>query len=305
MRGGIVAVAVVVGAGVAAGVDHDGTALVSAAPAGASGPSPATTEPPTDHDLQQAVDVESGMTPGQVMACDTAGGRATGWYPSSASCPPEDLAVIGDGVSYGLVVENTSDQVLLNVPVTYRFLDATGSVVPEPVTAFSDSDRTADSATIPILWPDERYGLGGMSYRDRPGATQIEVEVGMPDRWVPPMEAEVTYGGFRADEQVEITGITVGYGDDGEPIVRFGAQFPAELAAAQRSSGDGGGVGGMRGFAVYRDAQGRIIGGADSSTDIDIGVDEPEAGEIALDDPLVVPGIDPTEVEVFVRGLLA
>ena len=126
VRGGVVAVAVVVGAGTAWWFEDDGTELTAGAPEEASAAAPTRSVPPTAEELVTAVEVDAGLTSGQVVACNTAGGQASGLYPAAERCAPEERGVIGDGVSYGIVVENTSDRVLIGVPVTYGSSPTTG-----------------------------------------------------------------------------------------------------------------------------------------------------------------------------------
>jgi hypothetical protein len=301
VRGGVAAAAAVLGAGVAWGVDDHGRSLAAAAPEGATAEVPTTTEPPSVEEVTATIEVEAGVTPGQVVACNTAGGQATGWYPAAGNCPPEELGVIGDGVSYGIVVENTGDQVVTGIPLTYRFVTDDGTVVPEPATPFSDSDLSSDEARI-TLWPGQRFGVGGMTYREGPGATRIEVEVGEPASWMPEMAGEAAHGPVSGDDPVEITGIEVGYGDDNEPVVHFDARLTEAVVDVLEAAGQPPEVERPFAYAIFRDRSGRVIGGADGWLDVSIGADEPVACEVALDDPLEVPGIDPGQVEIFISA---
>jgi hypothetical protein len=62
---------------------------------------------------------------------------------------------------------------------------------------------------------------------------------------------------------------------------------------------------GLWAYAIYRDRDGTIIGGADDKLDVAVGADEPVACEVPLRDPFEVPGIDPDLTEVYVvRGPL-
>ena len=113
-----------------------------------------------------------------------------------------------------------------------------------------------------MLWPGQRYGFGGMLYLERAGATRVEVEVGEPDVWVPVMEASAIYGTTLDEGPVEATNVGLEYGLTNEPIVLFDAVLVADTAPE---------LGGLpstsfspMASAIFRDSDGRIIGGADT-----------------------------------------
>jgi hypothetical protein len=273
-------------------VDNDGSVDASV-PRAATASAPPTTEPPTPEEAAAAIEVEAGMTAGQVIACRTAGGDRTGFYPAAELCPPEQRDVIGDGVSFGIVLTNTSDQVLIQIPLTYRFLDAAGQVVPEPSTLFSDADPTSDDGMIDTLRPGEKFGFGGMTYRDRPGAERIEVVVGPPDKVLTEQEFIVTYTPLGASELqltadlVTIEDIELSYGRQNEPVVSYTAVSHYDRAFSPMA------------YAVFRNSAGQVIGGADGSFSDIIVANGSTRGEISLDDPIEVPGIDPATVAVY------
>jgi hypothetical protein len=259
---------------------------------------PPTTERPTAGEIAEAVVVvDSGLTEGQVISCNTAGGQATGFYPNS--CPPEQREPIRDSVlygsvSYGFVVENTSDQVIMQLPVTYRFLDIAGEVIVEHRTVFSDDDSTGDTETIPVIRPGERVGIGGMKYPGRPGAAELQIEVGEPLDW---MSEAVWYeinGYGRADHgELTITELDVQAGDDNEPVTTFTVESSFEQDKR---------VGAV--YVVFYNPDGEIIGGADDAFSVDsIPTDRAASGEVALDDPIEVPGIDPSRTAVYFPGI--
>jgi hypothetical protein len=101
-RCGVIAAAATVGAVAASLVDSDGEDLDATVPRGATVEMPTTTEPPTRDEVRAAIEVEAGVTPG-------------------------DLGSLGDGVSFGVVLENTGDQVIAGIPVSYRFTTADGT----------------------------------------------------------------------------------------------------------------------------------------------------------------------------------
>jgi hypothetical protein len=284
-----VAASVCVGAGVMWFVGDGEPSFDTAPPAGASASAPPSTQPPPVDEVLAAIEIETGLTTGQVMACDTAGGRATGFYPAAEACAPEDRGVIGEGVTYGIVLENTSDQALIGVPLTYRFLDGAGEVVPEPATPFSDRDLTAEEARIDVLGPGERFGFSGMRYRDRPGTQRVEVVVGEPEMWMPEAEFVLMFAGAVApSEALSGEDIQVSYGSQNQPIVSLSVTSSVDQALDRPMV-----------YAVLRDGAGRIVGGDGAMLNEVIEGHTSVPAEIAVDDPLEVPGIDPRRVEVY------
>jgi hypothetical protein len=292
---GAIVVSVVAGLGLPS-CASDGDAEEGATPP-PTGVAPPTTRLPTARELVDAVEVVgSGLTEAPVMGCNSPAGEATGFYPDT--CPPEHREPISDSssygsISYGFVVENTSDHVILRLPVQYSFLDAEGEEIVEHANAFSDDDPTGDTATIPVLRPGERAGIGGMTYPGRPGAAEIQVEVGEPGDWVPEGAWYVGQNLGRQDRgEVTVTELDVQPGEDGEPVTTFTVESSYEQA---RPSADV--------YVVFYDAEGRIVGGAMDVSVIDIPAGDTASGRVALDDPLAVPGIDPSRTEIYVPGL--
>lgn len=260
---------------------------------------PPTTQRPGADEVAQAIDVvDAGLTAGHVYACVTAAGQATGWYPPAGSCPPERRGPIGDTVSYGVVVRNTSDQVVQDVPLTLRFLDDAGQVINEPATPFSDVDLTSVDAGVAILRPGETFGFGGMRYLDRPGATRVDVEVGEPREWMPADHFDWLQTccvlGSRTHTSLRLTAsdIRVSTGPENEPVVTFQVSTNIDQPVSPPYAN-----------AVFRNAAGEVIGGADGPVESEI---PPEGSsvqsEIRLDDPMAVPGIDPTRTEIYFSG---
>jgi len=288
LMAGVATVMLVVGV-VGARVLHDERSFAANdPPKGVSASAPPRFVPPTTDEVVEAVKVETGLTAGNVYACDSAGGRATGWYPGGRHCPPEQWVSIGDTVSYGIVLENTSDVVLVGIPITYQFLDAAGRVVAEPKTAFSDDDLMTEEGTIDALRPGERFGFGGMRYRDRPGTTRMKVTVGKPQRWMTPAEAQAELGPLGAHNPVAVTSRGLRSGEQKEPIVSYTADSESTQPI------NSGYV-----YAILRDTSGHIVGGVFGWVRKDIPPGKSVDDEIALDDPMEVPGIDPDTIDLY------
>lgn len=257
-------------------------------PAAATAPSPTSTVPPTGAEVAAGVKVDAGLTAGKVMGCDTAASRPKGVFPPVDGCPPQNLAPVGDGVTYGIVVENTTDQVLHDLPITFRFVDAQGAMVPERATIFSKTDPRPTRELVD-LWPGQRYGFGGFRYTEHPGATHVQVVVGPPDEWEPEaaytlnFPAAVRPGGLTAD------GVRVDYGIGHQPIVHFTLRSGADRVLRPLTT-----------WAILRDAKGHIIGAAEGDfSEREIRPGEAVSYTDVVPGAIEVPGIDPAKVETF------
>lgn len=258
---------------------------------------PSTVRPTADEIVEAVQVVDTGVTNGQVIGCNTPGGQATGFHPDG--CPPEHQEPIQDSVlygsvSYGFVIENTSDQMLYNVPLVYRFYDEAGEVISEHATAFGDGDPTGDAETLPYLRPGERFGLGGMDYPGRPGVAEVRVEIGEPMRWTPEaLETALLEQAGMVDGELTVTEVDVHPGEDGEPVATYTVRSTyGEPITAQPV------------YAVFYDADGRIVGGAHGwAQGPTIPPGGEASGEVPLDDPMEVPGIDPARTEIYIPGV--
>jgi hypothetical protein len=297
-RGGAVVVSLLAGARLL-GCSTGGEASIAPPPTALA---PPTTVRPTARELVDTVQVvDSGLTESFVMGCNTPGGQADNLYPRAFpnGCPPElreptNESVLYGSVSYGFVVENTSDQVMTQVPVTYGVLDRAGRVIVEQAPFSDDDDPTSDTHTIPVLRPGERVGFGGMRYPGRPGAAELQIEVGEPRDWMPEAAWYVLNSYGRVDHgELTITELDIHPGDSNEPVASFTVESSYEQDNRPQQT-----------YVVFYDAGGRIIGGAGDrfSTDT-IPADGSFSGEIELDDPIEVPGIDPSRTEVYFPGL--
>lgn len=244
---------------------------------------PPTTARPTADEIVAAVEVEeTGFTTGQVIVCDTDGsaGSATG---PSEPCPPEERRSLGDQVSYAAVIQNTSDQVLQTLPITVRFRTATGEVLNN-----DDGIRSRTNYYVGMLRPGQQIALSDTIYVE--GAldiTRMEAEVGEPDDWMP--EADL-YHLFRDDLEGDLIArdITVAYGDRHEPIVAFTIESTYGMPVNPQGA-----------YVVFRNAAGDIVGGEWGP--VLGGPVRPRGsleGEVAVSDPMEIPGIDPARTEV-------
>jgi hypothetical protein len=262
----------------------------------AAGPEVATAavpeaEPPSADEVIAAIEVEAGLTPGTVQACDSEAGNNSGFYPRAEYCDPDNLRVIGETVSYAIVVENTGDQVIRHLPITYSFLGDAGEVVEEPETAFSDSDLTSETVTVPQIQPGERLAVGRVQYLEHNDVADMQIEVGEPQQWMSE-DYHTQIEPTPSSDALTTSDIDVSYGDQNEPVVSFTIESRHDEAISTTYA-----------YIVFRDDEGRIIGGTYGYVDSDYGSltiapDDSVDVEIAVDDPMEIPDIDPAGTEI-------
>jgi hypothetical protein len=258
---------------------------------------PPATEPPTAEQIADTIEIETGFTPGEVVACDSPAGQATGWYPSAELCPPEQRAVIGETVSYAIVLENTGDHVLRNIQLGYRFLDGQGQVIREPNVVFNDGELDRQEASVAVLRPGESFAVSNAEYLERNDVAEIEVEIDEVSEWIPAEYHE------HADPMAAMNGsdltatdIAVSYGTMNEPVVSFTVESTGDRAVTIHFA-----------YIVFRNAAGEIIGGTYGYVSSDYRPLTVQPGgsvesEISVDDPMEIPGIDPAQTEVHLSG---
>lgn len=277
-----------------------GTSGADAAPARAATMDvPPTTEPPTAEQIADTIEIETGFTPGEVVACDSPAGQATGWYPSAELCPPEQRAVIGETVSYSIVLENTGDHVLRHIQLGYRFLDGQGQVIREPNVAFNDGELDRQEASVLVLRPGERFAVSNTEYLERNDVTEIEVEIDEVSEWIPAEyyeHAEPTAALNPSDDDLTATDIAVTYGTMNEPVVSFTVESTGDQAVTINFA-----------YIVFRNAAGEVIGGTHGYVSSDyrpvtVPPDGSVESEISVDDPMEIPGVDPAQTEVYLSG---
>jgi hypothetical protein len=132
-------------------------------------PVPPSTEPVSAEAVAGAIEVvQTGFT-----AADASGCRST-----RDPCPPESVTV-SHLVSYGVVIENDSDQVVKDLPIAVAFFDGAG----EELLMKEVEDRPVRVAR---LGPGERTAIGATDPLVDPGAAEMRVTVGEPEGWMSP-----------------------------------------------------------------------------------------------------------------------
>jgi hypothetical protein len=177
-----------------------------------------------------------------------------------AAFTPEAVAAgeTFDVVSWGVVVENTSEWIAIHTDVRVRLVDPAGTVVPT-----TGAEEWPGQETIVVLRPGERYGMGHTGGLERvvdrpPGnvPADLQVELGS-SQWLPPDTDRIEPGDLRASD------LRVGQGSEADPLA-FRVDFTADSTYEARQP--------IWATAVFRDAAGRIIGGTSRQNDT-LGID--------------------------------
>jgi hypothetical protein len=140
-------------------------------------------------------------------------------------------------VAYGYIVENSGDEVATDITISISAYDATGNAV------------ASDSHTIHVLRPGEKMGLGDEFFGDTFAADvdRIDVQVSEPSG----LGSEAV----PADGTLTAEGITT-TADDYSVTTKFTAKSTYAEQLDYPSA-----------YAIYRNAEGNIIGGSTGTVD--------------------------------------
>jgi hypothetical protein len=216
------------------------------------------TELPPAEELLDKLEVETGFTLGEVPGAD--------------ETVPEALA-------YAIVVENTSDHVVVGLRMTYRFVDAAGARGPSV------------EAVVDVIRPGERFAVTRVD--DTPSDDVAELEVTLePREWLPADYYEHIDPLLIGDvwRHLRATDIEVGYLAGNVPVVTFTAESSSQEPIEAL----------LQVYVVFRDADGAIVGGLHRSLSR---FHIPAGGSVerlrARSYPVAIPGIDPSRTEVY------
>lgn len=132
-------------------------------------------------------------------------------------------------ISYGAILENTTDQVATGVNVSIGFLDSSGTVI------------ATDTQVINVLMPGQTFGVGNAGIEINGGEpVEMQVDVGEPSSW----ESPDSYG------EISVSGINTTVDDYGAPTTTFTAESTYDEQ-----------IQGPYAFAIYRNSSGDIVGG--------------------------------------------
>lgn len=195
----------------------------------------------------------------------------TGYTPEAVAAGQDH-----DVVSWGVVVENTSDWVATYTDIAVDLVDPGGAVTLR--------DRPG-AETVVVLLPGERYGTGHTGMLTEGGEpADLEVEIG-PSEWVT--------ADARGVEFAEITARGIETSNDER--LRFVTAFAMESSYSTSRP--------VWATAVFRNADGEIIGGTSRANDT-YGYDPDRtaapgrsSGEITIS--RTVPTVDDTQSEVY------
>lgn len=134
-----------------------------------------------------------------------------------------------DMLSYGFVVENTTDQVAVGISAAIAFKDDAGTVI------------ASDEELVNVLLPGATFGIGDSGIEVDGEAVEMEVTISEPSSWESP-------DGFG---EITTSGINTTIDDYGAPTTAFTAEstYDEQLDSPYA-------------YVIYRNAGGDIIGGA-------------------------------------------
>lgn len=181
-------------------------------------------------------------------------------------------------VSYGVVVENTSDQVAAGVEVTVGLVDPAG----QPITDIVEGEATR-TFTIPVLFPHQRFGVGTTSYVERPGVAGLEVGFESGTEWWPADHELIEF------PEVTTSDVTTAHEADDTYTVSFTIDSPYPFAWMRTTN---------QVYAVLRNGAGEIVGGAHDFLSGGVVAAGTSAGRIHSGYP--VPEVDDARTEVYV-----
>jgi hypothetical protein len=177
-------------------------------------------------------------------------------------------------VSYGIVVENTSDHVATGTSVRVRMLDEDGRPV-GPRSGIGDAEHT-----IPVLLPGQRFGLGEPRWVKRSGTVELVVIVGESAGWWPVDHDLVAFPGITTGD-VEVDpyyggALYVRFRIDSAYRVRFGGLTSSLLYEPARTP-----------YVLFRNSDGEIVGGGDYRDPWDVPPGHSEGGFVTNEIPIL------------------
>jgi hypothetical protein len=192
-----------------------------------------------------------------------------------------------DDATYGVVVENPTNEVAYHtvVCVELRLADAD---------AGADADGGCEEFTIEVMFPGQRLGIGAVTDVLGEQVTGIDVHVRGPAAWEDPddhshpADADTD---VPVPHVIEAGDVAVTYSPDHEPVVSF-VPVSRYIDDVRRASA----------YAIFRDTDGRIIGGSGTDLPSPIRPQDDTRRSIVVDDT-ELPDLATAEVYVFPSGL--
>lgn len=169
-----------------------------------------------------------------------------------------------DRVSYGFMVENTSDQVAVGLSASIAFKDAQGTVI------------GTDEELVNVILPGASFGIGDAGIEVDGEPVDMEVTLSEPTSWESP------------DDFGEITtsGVNTTIDDWGAPTTSFTAESTYDRQLDSPYA-----------YVIYRNSAGEIVGGAWSTMQF-LQANGSTTGEVmAL---YTIDNIDDSQTEVYI-----
>jgi hypothetical protein len=180
-------------------------------------------------------------------------------------------------VSYGVVVENTTDDVAYHTVACVKpQLDAD---------EYEDDGYGCRRFTVEVLLPGQSVGFGG-SERLLPSdgeVTGLSVELQGPGTWEEPDEYD--------RGQIVARGLAVAHSPENHPVVSFDGRSSYQQDTVRTAAA----------YAVLRDRDGDIVGA--TGRELEVPVRPGEAGRHSLVHEAVVPDLATVEVYLFPSGI--
>lgn len=179
-------------------------------------------------------------------------------------------------VTYGFVVENTSEMVALHTDIRVTLLDDSGErmadrVVPGPAGAEKPT----------VLLPGERFGAGGIIELGETTPTELDVEIG-GSQWYPAENAFLEFADVSASEVTAVAH---------DNVIEPGPEIDLTIESAYGRTVSASGT------AVLRDGSGAVIGGVVLDTvEVSPGTSD---GQLLSEENEFVPSFDDLEVDVY------
>lgn len=176
-------------------------------------------------------------------------------------------------VSYGVVIENPTDEVAYHTVVCVELrLEA-------------DEDQGCRRFTVEVLLPGQRVGFGTLATLtgDRREVTDLSVEVRGPATWEDPDE-------YRRGEIVA-SGLAVAYSPENHPVVSFDRESRYQGDVVRTAAA----------YAVLRNGDDEIIGASGMDLEVPVRPNEPGRHSIVHEAP--APDLATAEVYIFPSGI--
>lgn len=180
-------------------------------------------------------------------------------------------------VSYGVVIENTTDEVAYHTVACVDLqLDTDDYTV-------DDGDGCRQPFTVEVLMPGQRVGFGRFASLTDADVRDMSVEIRGPATWEEPDEYD--------RGEIVASDLEVAYSPENHPVVSFAGQSGYELDVVRNATA----------YAVFRNDDDEIVGAV--GTDLPASVVPQERARHTITSEAPLPEVATAEVYVFPSGL--